>query len=140
MTGNASVFPALGVLDVAQARKLLSVCRTLFPHAFLDDDYYIEVVVAIDAKAASDPIVANTLIAGLRELPSDFVVSDATSREASLREVEKSRFFTLTYNETLAGLYGSKEVSRLLGYEGSSIEFGGYINRGFDDIDWLPAE
>lgn len=25
-----------------------------------------------------------------------------------------------------------------LGYEGSAIEHGGYIHRGFDDIDWLP--
>ena len=24
------------------------------------------------------------------------------------------------------------------GYEGSSAEHGGYINRGFADIDWLP--
>jgi hypothetical protein len=25
-----------------------------------------------------------------------------------------------------------------LGYQGSSIEHGGYLYRGFDDIDWLP--
>ena len=25
-----------------------------------------------------------------------------------------------------------------LGYQGSSIEYGGYLHRGFDDIDWLP--
>jgi hypothetical protein len=27
----------------------------------------------------------------------------------------------------------------LVGYGGSAIEQGGYINRGFDDIDWLEA-
>jgi len=26
-----------------------------------------------------------------------------------------------------------------LGYEGPSFDKGGYINRGFDDLDWLPA-
>ena len=25
-----------------------------------------------------------------------------------------------------------------LGYQGSAIEHGGYLHRGFDDIDWLP--
>jgi hypothetical protein len=25
-----------------------------------------------------------------------------------------------------------------LGYQGSSIEHGGFLNHGFDDIDWLP--
>jgi len=27
---------------------------------------------------------------------------------------------------------------KTLGYQGSSIEHGGYLYRGFDDIDWLP--
>ena len=26
----------------------------------------------------------------------------------------------------------------LLGYEGYSSDKGGYINRGFNDLDWLP--
>lgn len=32
-----------------------------------------------------------------------------------------------------------KEVWDQLGYQGSAIEHGGYLHRGFDDIDWLPA-
>ena len=30
------------------------------------------------------------------------------------------------------------EVWSLLGYEGPSFEHGGYLRRGFDDLDWLP--
>jgi hypothetical protein len=26
----------------------------------------------------------------------------------------------------------------LLGYEGPSFDKGGYLNRGFNDLDWLP--
>jgi hypothetical protein len=29
-------------------------------------------------------------------------------------------------------------VYRFFGFEGSSVEHGGYIDRGFDDIGWLP--
>ena len=37
-----------------------------------------------------------------------------------------------------AELYYLPAVWALLGFEGSSVEFGGYVDRGFDDIDWLP--
>jgi hypothetical protein len=37
----------------------------------------------------------------------------------------------------VTGLYNQKEVWPLFGYEGESYSQGGYIDRGFDDIDWL---
>ena len=39
---------------------------------------------------------------------------------------------------TVVALYDDHEVWDLLGYEGSSFEKGGYLHRGFDDLDWLP--
>ena len=35
-------------------------------------------------------------------------------------------------------LYNDKEVWDVLGYEGASFDKGGYVNRGFNDLDWLP--
>ncbi len=40
--------------------------------------------------------------------------------------------------DLIVSLYNNKEVWPKFGYEGSSAEHGGYINRGFADIDWLP--
>ena len=37
----------------------------------------------------------------------------------------------------VVSLYNQPAVWAKLGYEGSSAEHGGYIHRGFDDIDWL---
>ena len=34
-------------------------------------------------------------------------------------------------------LYNQQELWPIFGYEGESFSKGGYINRGFDDIDWL---
>ena len=34
-------------------------------------------------------------------------------------------------------LYNQKEIWPIFGYEGESFSQGGYIYRGFDDIDWL---
>ena len=33
-------------------------------------------------------------------------------------------------------IYGNKEIWKLFGYEGSSVEHGGYVKRGFD-INWI---
>jgi len=38
----------------------------------------------------------------------------------------------------VVALYDDREVWNLLGYEGPSYDKGGYLNRGFDDLDWLP--
>jgi hypothetical protein len=36
-------------------------------------------------------------------------------------------------------LYNNPDVWPKFGYEGASADKGGYINRGFNDIDWLPS-
>jgi hypothetical protein len=127
-------------LNRTQARLLLSVTRTLFPHDFLPDDPYQKIVGTIDAKAAADQGVASMVNAALAAFPVDFTATDELKREDYLRSIEGSPFFGIIYQETLVGLYGDPAVSTLLGFEGSSVEHGGYLKRGFDDISWLPAD
>ncbi len=127
-------------LDHAQASLLLSMTRTLFPHDFLPDEQYLKIVGKIDSKAAADQAVASKVKAALAAFPADFAATDEGKREEYLRSLEGSAFFSLVYEETIAGLYGDPAVSTLLGFEGSSVEHGGYLKRGFDDISWLPAD
>jgi hypothetical protein len=127
-------------LDPAQARLLLSVTRTLFPHDFLPDEQYLKIVAAIDAKAAADQRVGMMVKAALAVFPSNFSATDEIKREEYLRTLDGSPFFDLAYQETMGGLYRDPAVTALLGYEGSSVEYGGYLQRGFDDISWLPDE
>jgi hypothetical protein len=125
--------------DRAQSGLLLSVTRTLFPHDFLPDEQYMKIVAVLDAKAAADKSVAMIMGAALSAFPDDFATMEEVKREDYLRTLEGSPFFRLVYQETLVGLYGDPAVSALLGYEGSSVEHGGYLERGFDDISWLPT-
>lgn len=131
---------ALAALSADDAKMLLAVCRTLFPHDFLADDPYMKVVVSIDAQADGDSAVLQSIRAGLSGLPGNFAALTEADREAQLGKLEGSPFFQLAYDETLSGLYRDADIARMLGNEGSSIEFGGFIDRGFDDIDWLPLE
>ena len=54
-----------------------------------------------------------------------------------LQGMEDSAFFQTVRGGLVTGLYNQKEVWPLFGYEGESFSKGGYINRGFDDINWL---
>jgi len=137
---DASESPMLRVLDPREAAMLLCVSRTLFPHDFLDDRQYLKIVAALDSKAAADKEVAATVRTALAAFPNDFAATEEARREAYLRTLEGSAFFKLTYQETLTGLYGDPAVAALLGDEGSSLEHGGYLQRGFDDISWLPLD
>ena len=38
----------------------------------------------------------------------------------------------------VVALYNDQETWETLGYEGASFDQGGYVNRGFNDLDWLP--
>jgi hypothetical protein len=47
-------------------------------------------------------------------------------------------FFELVRTTAVVEVYTDRETWDLLGYEGPSFAKGGYIERGFDDLDWLP--
>ena len=52
--------------------------------------------------------------------------------------VDGRKVSTLLLGVAVVALYDDREVWELLGYEGPSFDQGGYLNRGFDDLDWLP--
>lgn len=130
------------VLSDTEAKTLLSVSRTLFPHDQIEDGYYMNAVAAIDGKCASDEkartMVRDSVAKLNRSLGKPFAEASEVARVNLLKTMEKSEFFGLAYNETLNNLYGNPEIWKIFGYEGSSVEHGGYLGRGFDDINWLP--
>jgi len=133
---------ATASLDPHTARTLLVMTHDLFPHDRLGVQYYAVVVDALDKQAGTDAAVRQLLAEGVAKLDAAHAMpwidlSDG-AREAVLRGMEKTEFFTTVRTKTIAGLYGNPLVYQMFGYGGPSVELGGYINRGFDDIGWLP--
>jgi hypothetical protein len=60
-------------------------------------------------------------------------------RVVVLRGVEQTPFFKKVRSDLVVSLYNQEAIWPKFGYEGSSADKGGYIHRGFDDIDWLPT-
>ncbi|MFV0643714.1 MAG: Twin-arginine translocation pathway signal, partial [Sphingomonadaceae bacterium] len=58
-------------------------------------------------------------------------------RVTVLCTIEQTAFFQKIRNDLMFSFYNNKEVWPFFGYEGSSWEQGGYLERGFNDIDWL---
>ena len=54
-----------------------------------------------------------------------------------MQAIEGTVFFGTVRAGLVTGLYNQKEVWPIFGYEGESFSKGGYIERGFDDINWL---
>ena len=59
-------------------------------------------------------------------------------RVVLLQGIEPTDFFKKVRSDLVVSLYNQEELWPKFGYEGSSAEHGGYIKRGFNDIDWLP--
>ncbi|MFB9262960.1 gluconate 2-dehydrogenase subunit 3 family protein [Bradyrhizobium erythrophlei] len=134
-------------LTPAALKTLLKMARDIYPHDFLGDSYYITAVKPWDAKAAKDPAVKSLINDGVARLDQEAndrhkmpyaQVPWENDRVALLQRIEQTAFFQKIRGDLIVSLYNQKEVWPRFGYEGSSAEHGGYINRGFADIDWLP--
>ena len=68
----------------------------------------------------------------------DFCALDDDTAYKVLKRIEGTDFFGFIRRTTVLNLYDDPEVWAALGWEGSSFDKGGYINRGFNDLDWLP--
>jgi len=132
----------LETLDRHTAETLVAVSRQMYPHDAIGDVYYARVVEALDQKAAADAGLAKTLEEGVAALDRVYGIrwldlSDG-HRLKALKGMEDTGFFQTLRGTTVTTLYNDEQVWRFFGYEGSSYEFGGYINRGFNDLGWLP--
>ncbi len=141
-TGNLALAGELAVLDERGAKAILAMARRLYPHDHLGDEYYWAVVKGIDTDMAGDPELAARVKAGFADLTAaagtEFSDLDTAGQIAAMKKVETTPFFTDMLDKTTLHFYNNPDVWPHFGYEGSSWEKGGYIERGFDDADWIP--
>ena len=127
---------------------LVKAARDIYPHDHIADSFYVRAITPWDAKAAKDPAVKAMLADGVARLDQDAQerhgspyadVKWEADRVALLRGIEHTKFFRTLRGDLVVSLYNQPEIWPKFGYEGSSAEYGGYLTRGFNDIDWLPT-
>jgi hypothetical protein len=133
----------LKVLSKSDGEALMKMGRTLYPHKKLPDAVYALLAKDLDASAATDPKMAQTLkdgIAGLdKAVGGRFANASDAKRKAAVKAIEGSPFFAAVRGKCITSLYDNDMAYKVFGYEGASFAKGGYITRGFQDLKWLPA-
>ncbi|MDH3473750.1 MAG: gluconate 2-dehydrogenase subunit 3 family protein [Rhodospirillales bacterium] len=136
----------LGAVSADEGMALLKMTRQLYPHDTLADMYYAGVVEALDGEAKGNAELAGMIKEGVARLDGAMGVKFAELSEGNqlevLKSMEDSAFFQKVRGTTVVALYNNPLVWRHFGYEGPSAEFGGYLERGFDDLTWAgePSE
>jgi hypothetical protein len=132
----------LSTLNPHEASTLLAMARRIFPHRGIDDSCYLKVVEVLDANSKSDPAVAKMLTEGVVALdgPGGTKFTDLKENEqiAALEAVQTTPFFQKVRGTELESLYSNPDMWKAFGYQGPAYAYGGYIHRGFNDLNWLP--
>ena len=121
----------------------------LFPHPGLRqhrdrNNIYRRISNTILEQSDSSTATQEIVVTGINNLnrlagSKGWNLQTETRRLEILKQIEGTPFFNYLRNTAIDVLYRDPEVWRLVGYGGSAVEHGGYIRRGFDTIDWLPA-
>ncbi|MFC5930068.1 hypothetical protein [Cryobacterium melibiosiphilum] len=121
---------------------LVRVIRIAFPHDTLPVSAYERTADSLLNLAVQTNRMTLAVANGLDSLGSlpqgDFLGLPDDEAFAHLKSIERTEFFTFVRGNTVLTLYNLPEVWAALGYEGASVEKGGYLTRGFDDLNWLP--
>ena len=131
----------LDAFTTLQGQTLLLLTRHIFPHDTLDTAVYALVVKDLDAVAV-DPTVAELLVDGITKLDAaaggQWLDLSPERQLEIVESIASNPFFEKVRSTAVVSLYNNELAFAHFGYEGSSFEKGGYLNRGFDDLTWLP--
>lgn len=126
------------------ADQLVSIYRTMFPHDSIPDEFYQYVVQKLDDKTAQDPQLLRLLCDGVevlnRQAGSPWHNLSEQAKLETLKRTEQKPFFQRLRSDFVVDFYSNPAIWPLFGYEGPSNDKGGYLNRGFNDIDWIKKE
>jgi hypothetical protein len=125
--------PETAALSGQATATIVAMARAMYPHDAVPDEVYARV----SAKLAEATESADVISAGVGGL-AGFAEKSRLEQTQALREIEGSEFFELVRSTAVVEIYTDPRTWAAFGYEGPSFDKGGYINRGFDDLDWLP--
>ena len=141
LSSGMAMAASVAVVDrrIAATAALL---RVVFPHARLTPDFYRGVAEAYVREISAKPQALTEHDRGLGLLDGNFIAPfvelPPVIQKGLADRFDQEPFFKAILWRGAELIYRDRSVWKLIGYEGSSLEYGGYHDRGFNDIDWLP--
>ncbi len=139
MQGAAQERTRSGTLDSRALATITAAARAAYPYDALPDGVYARVGAKLAEAASEDSGTAGTIKDGVAAVNEGrpFAEFPADEQLEMLKGMEGSDFFELVRSTAVTEVYSDQRTWQLVGYEGPSFDKGGYINRGFNDLDWL---
>lgn len=127
---------------------LTLIARDIFPHDRFEDTLYANAVGVYADQVKADAGLKQLLVDGVTRADAEarkkfgnaYVDVTAESDRVQILQAmadAKDAFFLKLRGDLVVSLYNQPAVWAKLGYQGPSAELGGYINRGFNDQDWM---
>ena len=144
--GNAAWALETKTLSPEVMATLVQMARDIYPHDRFGDELYAIAIKGHESKAEEDVDYKEMIESGIASLDEMAKANGHESyvdtgwevdRVAILKTMEQEEFFQSVRGGLVVSLYNQHAVWSILGYEGSSFEKGGYLERGFDDVNWL---
>ena len=124
--------------------QLVSIYRNMFPHSAVPDEFYEHVVRKLRDQAVHDQDLFELLFNGVEALNRQAGCAwgglPEEERLQALQRVEQSPFLQRLRSDCVLYFYSNPAIWPLFGYEGPSNDRGGYLHRGFNDIDWIKKD
>jgi hypothetical protein len=140
VVGTASAQPApQAVHPAAGSSALVRLAQDMFPHRSLEPAVYFGLVGQLNlrADAATKGLFASGVAELNRAAGGSWETLPTEKRLEILGKQANTSFFQVFRMSVLTALYADLEVVKKFGYEGPSFARGGYLTRGYDDLDWL---
>ena len=134
------------VLGTHVFQTLIKIARDIFPHDRFEDELYANAVGVYADQAKADAGLKKLLLDGVSEVDRAalrafgtiyYKVPTENMRVEILTTFASTPFFGKLRGDLVVSLYNQPAVWAKLGYQGPSADKGGYINRGFNDQDWM---
>lgn len=123
-------------LDDDQMATLVRLLKMMYPHSQFPEGPYERCAESVRVNVQAD------LVAELARLDELAGGAFRDADDAALRQLVdglgQDDVVVAVHSAAVNVLYDDHEVWSILGYEGSSFDRGGYLHRGFNDLDWLP--
>jgi hypothetical protein len=124
--------------------QLVSIYRIMFPHNGVPDEFYEHVVQKLDGSAEQNQDLTCFLSEGVEALNGQtgcaWTGLSEEARLEALKRTEQTPFFQRLRSDFVVHFYSNPAIWPHFGYEGPSNDQGGYLHRGFNDIDWIKRE
>jgi hypothetical protein len=146
--GAESAWAQATTLSAHALATLTLMARDTYPHDQIGDAYYRKAVAHWDDAGTTTAAQRNMITDGVSMLDieanarfgTDYLnVPAEADRVLVLQAIEPGAFFKAVRADLVVSFYNQKELWPKFGYEGASAQYGGYLHRGFSDIDWLPV-